>query len=329
LSGKDKPSKEREVFSLSSRMGIIDSHFVFTTIYKKYFMRISVLVHLYHIDMWEQIKNYLNNIKFDYKLYVNICGYTPNQLPSDFNWEEYLSLHQDLISHKLVTEEKSTNHFLKHGIKEKRYYKKSQIDVVNDIKKYKNDSVVIMSDNKGMDIGGFLYTYKIIDKDTDLILKIHTKKGLGDSIKPSLVSRRVGHDEAIKVGYKWFNELMCGVLRNEDQVNRIVDEFKKNNQCGMVGFRTYGNFGKNINEMIKLFPILKIPTHIEDTKFVGGTIFWVRNDILKKYLDDETIDDILENLPYGYVYEPSPNHAMERIFGSMVYNEDKELLVID
>jgi hypothetical protein len=31
--GKDKPSKEREVFSLSSRMGIIDSHFVFIIIY--------------------------------------------------------------------------------------------------------------------------------------------------------------------------------------------------------------------------------------------------------------------------------------------------------
>ena len=60
-----------------------------------------------------------------------------------------------------------------------------------------------------------------------------------------------------------------------------------------------------------------------------SVLFRTCHDILKKYLDDETIDDILENLPYGYVYEPSPNHAMERIFGSMVYNEDKELLVID
>jgi hypothetical protein len=39
LSGKDKPSKEKEVFSLSSRVGIIDSHFVFTTIYEKDHMK--------------------------------------------------------------------------------------------------------------------------------------------------------------------------------------------------------------------------------------------------------------------------------------------------
>ena len=39
MSGKDKPSKEKEVFSLSSRVGIIDSHFVFTTIYEKDHMK--------------------------------------------------------------------------------------------------------------------------------------------------------------------------------------------------------------------------------------------------------------------------------------------------
>jgi hypothetical protein len=39
LSDKDKPSKEKEVFSLSSRVGIIDSHFVFTTIYEKDHMK--------------------------------------------------------------------------------------------------------------------------------------------------------------------------------------------------------------------------------------------------------------------------------------------------
>jgi hypothetical protein len=43
LSGKDKPSKKKEVFSLSIKVGIIDSHFVFTTIYKKDFMKHIVI----------------------------------------------------------------------------------------------------------------------------------------------------------------------------------------------------------------------------------------------------------------------------------------------
>jgi hypothetical protein len=33
-------------------------------------------------------------------------------------------------------------------------------------------------------------------------------------------------------------------------------------------------------------------------------------------------------LPEGYVSEPSPNHAMERMFGCVVYNEKKELKII-
>ena len=43
MSGKDKPSKKNEVFSLSIKVGIIDSHFVFTTIYKKDFMKHIVI----------------------------------------------------------------------------------------------------------------------------------------------------------------------------------------------------------------------------------------------------------------------------------------------
>lgn len=292
-------------------------------------MKIAVLVHLYHIDMWDQIKKYLNNITLEYKLYINFPGNEENQLPNDFNWEEYINLHEDLILNRINTEEKSKNHFLKFGIKENRIYRKIQLDTINNIKSYKNDSVIITSPNKGMDIGGFLYMYKIIEKDTDLILKIHTKKGLGGIEKPSLVSRRVGEEEAIKVGNKWFNELMNGVLKNENQVNSIIKEFKHNKLCGMVGYRKYENFNKNLKEMGKIFPILGISNHLDSTKFVGGTIFWVRNEIIKKYLTDDTIEMLLNVLPQGYVYEPSPNHAMERIFGSMVYNENQELLVID
>ena len=79
-------------------------------------MKIAVCVHLYHHDMWDEIKGYLNNIDHPYKLYVNICGYTPNELPPDFNWREYLSLYPDLSLNNLLTEEKVTKHFLRFGI---------------------------------------------------------------------------------------------------------------------------------------------------------------------------------------------------------------------
>ena len=34
----------------------------------------------------------------------------------------------------------------------------------------------------------------------------------------------------------------------------------------------------------------------------------------------------LELLPYEYVIEPSPNHAMERLFGIFVYQENKKII---
>ena len=73
---------------------------------------------------------------------------------------------------------------------------------------------------------------------------------------------------------------------------------------------------------------MNLDKDITDSSFIGGTIFWVRNSILKKYLPNQIIDDILKILPMGYVSEPSPNHAMERIFGCLVNKDNKVILKI-
>jgi hypothetical protein len=68
--GKDKPSKEREVFSLSSRMGIIDSHFVFTTIYKKDFMKHIIVTRCKFGDD-NKFQNYFEVMKKTYVPSIN------------------------------------------------------------------------------------------------------------------------------------------------------------------------------------------------------------------------------------------------------------------
>jgi len=292
-------------------------------------MKIAVCVHLYHTDMWEEIENYLNNLTLPYKLYVNLPYETDGNRFLDFQWDTYVNHYQDLKKAGKDNHQKAYNHFIKHGLRENRFYRKDHLEVFHKISNFKNDSIVFLSPNKGMDIGGFLYTYKKIDEDTDLILKIHTKKGLGSVKKPSAFLSRVGYDRAAKTGKNWFNDMMNGVLKNEKQVISIVEKFKKNNKCGMAGYAKFENFNVNMGEMNKIYPILGISNHPTDTKFVGGTIFWVRNDIYKKYFKEDTINSLLNILPFGYVHEPSPNHAMERIFASIVYNEDQELLVID
>lgn len=291
-------------------------------------MKIAVCVHLYHVDMWDEIETYLTNLTLPYKLYVNLPYNTDGNDVLDFEWESYIDYYQDLKNAGKNTEDKAYKHFIKYGINEGRFYRKDHINVLDKIIKFKSDSEVFLSPNRGVDVGGFLYTYKKIENDIDLILKIHTKKGLGSENTPSFELIKKGEQWAINHGRDWFHGLMNGVLNNEKQVNEIINNFKKDKTTGMVGFRKHKNFELNYNETIKVLSNFNLEKIHENSEFVGGTIFWVRNEILKKYLSNDVIDKIIELMPYGYVREPSINHAMERVFGILVYFENKNIKVI-
>lgn len=291
-------------------------------------MKIAVCVHLYHTDMWDEIENYLNNLDLPYKLYVNLPYETDGNNFLDFQWETYVNYYQDLKNAGKNNNEKAYKHFIKHGLNEGRFYRKDHLDVYEKIIKFKNETKVFLSPNRGVDIGGFLYTYKKIDNDTDLILKIHTKKGLGSEKVPSLDLMRRGGGFAISHGRNWFHGLMGGVLSNSVQVNNIINNFTQDSTTGMVGFRKYKNFTVNYDETLKILSKLNVKKIPENSDFIGGTIFWVRNEILKKYLSNNIINEIIELMPYGYVREPSINHAMERVFGILVYFENKNIKII-
>lgn len=205
-------------------------------------------------------------------------------------------------------------------------YNKKQVDLIY---KYKSDAIINVSRNKGVDVGGFLNTLKIIDSDTDLIVKIHTKKGIGSKNNPSSSVKRNGIRVATGHANKWFHQMMNGVLKDIKTVNKIVNEFKLNQNCGMVGFKLYNSIGPNKNEIIKILNLINLNQNLIGEEFIGGTIFWVRYDILKKYLTNDLIDIILRNMSDGYIIEPSPQHAMERIFGYMVKGENKKIMIVD
>jgi lipopolysaccharide biosynthesis protein len=291
-------------------------------------MKIAVCVHLYHIDMWDKIKKYLDNLNRDYSLFVSLPVKDERNIPYDFDWEFYVSYYQDLKNANKNTYEKAINHYLKHGEKEGRVYSKGNLEIISKLKKYKSDVNILLSPNKGVDIGGFLYTYKKVPKDIDLILKIHTKAGLGSNEKPSTHLKKHGLENSIKRGEVWFRNLLSGVLGDKERVNRIIESFINNPKCGMVGFKKYNSFQLNKKEMNRVFDLLLLDVDYTNHFFIGGTIFWVDNSILKKYLTNSVIDEILNKSSFGYTYEPSINHAMERVFGCLVYNENKEIYVI-
>jgi hypothetical protein len=68
-----------------------------------------------------------------------------DKLPEDFDWEDYLSLNQDLIDSGIITEQKASDHFLYTGRKENRAFKKP---VLQKISKFKDNLYKITKDYK-------------------------------------------------------------------------------------------------------------------------------------------------------------------------------------
>ena len=73
-----------------------------------------------------------------------------------------------------------------------------------------------------------LNTFKKIDDDTDLIIKIHTKKGIGSELTQSNSVKRNGLIPAMRHANKWFHDMMVGILKDVSSVNNIINEFKSN-----------------------------------------------------------------------------------------------------
>jgi lipopolysaccharide biosynthesis protein len=200
--------------------------------------------------------------------------------------------------------------------------------IVDEIKNFKTNVTIVKSENKGVAIGGFLNMIKLI-KNSDLLLLLHTKKSIGLPNKPSDMVRVYGIESAVKKGAEWHNKIMDGILKNKTQVKEIVERFKNDEMCAMLGYANKENYvGPNeflLKEVLKIF---NLNESVYGSNFVDGAMFWVRFDIIKKYFTDEVIDIILDMTPPGYLNEPSINHVVERIFGYIIKNENKKIIVI-
>jgi lipopolysaccharide biosynthesis protein len=206
-----------------------------------------------------------------------------------------------------------------------------QEDIIEKIEKFKPTVKFLKSPNKGVDVGGFLYQYNSLEKDYDLILKIHTKKSLGLPDKPSDYVKVYGPKLAKEKGNQWFHKLMKGVLSSKNQVRDIINLLENDTPFAMAGLDCETYIGPNLKHVKDLADKFNIPVdfngdRIKNASFVGGTIFWVRMDILKKYLTKSNVEYLMGLLPNDYQNEPSYNHALERLFGMMVYNEKKKII---
>lgn len=205
----------------------------------------------------------------------------------------------------------------------------TDISIIEKIKTFKGDSVIIITENRGVAIGGFLRLFKIIDNDTDLLLTLHTKKSIGLPNKPSDMVRVYGYESAVVKGQDWFNKIINGLLSDNKKVKDIISKFENDDNCGMIGYNNEETFvGANENILIEMMKVFNLKEGTFNSNFVDGAMFWVRYNIIRKYFTNDIIDFILKMTPKGYLNEPSINHSLERIFGYIIKNENKEVIVI-
>lgn len=163
--------------------------------------------------------------------------------------------------------------------------------------------VKLLKSDRGCDTGAFLLQIKQMlesGKEYDYVFKLHTKSNV------------IGGG----YGSKWKSELLNPTAGTHHSVKKIYNMFKTCDKIGMICSKKwllacdikYHNFEEicNRNNISKC------------GSFVGGTIFWIRFDCIKRIFTHINIDREYALCELGKPTEPSYTHAWERIYGLIV-----------
>jgi lipopolysaccharide biosynthesis protein len=166
------------------------------------------------------------------------------------------------------------------------------------LKKYPNAQ--IFKADHGCDTGAFLLQIKSIlasGKKYDYIFKLHTKS----------------NNRSFKT---WNTDLLDNIAGSTEQVTTIVNLFRDNQDIGMIGSRRWLLRRDSNYEIFR--EICKRNKINMEGHFIGGTIFWIRMEIIEKMCPSINISKEYLLCEKGKPSEPSYTHSWERIYGLMV-----------
>ena len=265
-------------------------------------------------------------IKYDRENYNYIM------LPSKFNCEDYIKLNPDIKMQKNPLDKDIINHFIKNGIYENRLcniiklnYKKKilcichngNIDVFKKIEKYIENLMLlnsfdieitlfintintikeeeieyikkkypyakhIITDNFGFDIGSFFTILNICKQNNyefDYVIKIHTKTS--EIERDKLLKPLLGSINRIKIILDILNNENIGLIGSASATCYNYDKLAIHNENHLKYLLKKYKISKNYNESIQ---------------FIGGTMFWIKYDVLKKIFWNHDFNHIINEL---------------------------------
>lgn len=179
-------------------------------------------------------------------------------------------------------------------------------------RKFKREVRFFEVKNVGYDVWPFIYVLKTIDLSAyDYVLKLHTKNFQTDKWKINGLNLK---------GFQWRNILVDSLLKSQTQFIRILKEFEKDPEIGMICSREMRVMPNNkhpedtylLNSEANRIGIAKVYE-----PFCAGTMFMVRIDCLKKIINADLSEDVWETESKTRS-GGSTAHVYERLFGSAV-----------
>ena len=186
-------------------------------------------------------------------------------------------------------------------------------DIIDDIQAFHKNSKVFVIENRGYDVGAFIYfLHQINLNDYDLILKIHSKNA----------AKKYNEDRSLKLinRFYWVKILFNSLLGSSAIFRKNIKAFQKDKKLGMIGAKYCIVSDKLCSETVKsqVRNMLQSWGYIDKRPilFVAGTMFMVRSQLMQKFKENFVLDDFLPT--DGRVSDGSWAHVLERMFGCIV-----------
>ena len=169
---------------------------------------------------------------------------------------------------------------------------------------YPNANIII-SENRGQDIGGLLNMIRFANlQKYENICLAHDKKSLHaknvDKWRNKLLDAIIGDHKTIQDNLRILNDSNTGILGSNEWHFHCTDRHEKTLS------------GTNNSKLTELCEEMQISTNL-NCKYIAGTIMWVKRPILEILKQHEPF--LAERMAYRVQLNGGWEHAVERIFG--------------
>ncbi len=176
---------------------------------------------------------------------------------------------------------------------------------------------VLKTENRGRDLAPFISIFRVISElNYQYLLKIHTKKS-------------IHRDD----GGLWRQDIYHKLMGSKENVNAVMDQFRKNRDVGMIGpeqhvldHSIYWGSNETLTRSLAASVGVNFPSE-PNFVFIAGSMFWARPQALKviNFLPLDLSDFAPEPLPP----DGTLAHALERFLGLSVLENGYSILEID